>query len=84
MQIYIPSWVIIPLYIVSFLLQFFQYYRIDPARRVLNPQFALMTGALVLMFTVIMLGNKSLSLIFFFLALLWLGLSIYLLRRPKH
>ncbi len=88
MQMYIPSGFIIPLFIVSFLLLSYQYYQIDPDRRVLNLRFGLMVIAVGLIFAVVMLHDQSLSMIFFLLALLWLGLSIYLLRRvlnrPKH
>lgn len=84
----IPSGLIIPFYIVSFLLLAYQYYQIDPERRVLNLHFGLMVGAVGLIFAAVLLPNPSFSIIFFLLALLWLGLSVYLLRgvlnRPKH
>ena len=40
-----------PLYIVSFVVLAFQYYRVNPERRVLNLRFCLMMGAVVLLFT---------------------------------
>jgi hypothetical protein len=78
---YIPSGVIVPLYILSFVILYRQYYRINPDRRLLNLHFVLMAGAIVLIFATIFMADWSLSLIFFALALLWFGLSIYLLRQ---
>ena len=77
---YIPNGATIPLYIASFLMLCFQYYRINPDRRVLNLQFSLMAGAIVLMFTAIFMANAFMSLVFFVLGLFWLGLTLYLFR----
>jgi hypothetical protein len=78
---HIPSGAIVPLYMVSFVLLYRQYYRINPDRRLLNLHFVLMAGAIVLIFATVSMANWSLSLIFFALALLWFGLSIYLQRQ---
>jgi hypothetical protein len=80
MDMRISNFAIIPLFIASFILFSYQYFRINPERRVLNLHFLMMTGAVVLLFTTVSLRNRSLSPIFFLLALFWLGLSLYLLR----
>jgi len=84
---YIPNGAIVPLFIASFIVLAFQYYRINPDRRVLNLQFGLMAGAIVLMFMAITMADPFMSLVFFGLGLLWLGLTLYLLRNippPRH
>ena len=53
----------------------------------MNLHFGLMGGAVVLMLADVFLVEWLLSLIFFALALSWLGLSLYLLRHlppPRH
>jgi hypothetical protein len=77
---HIPSGVIVPLYIASFIALYLQYYRINPDRRLINLRFALMAGAIMLIIATVLLADLSLSLIFFVLALVWLGLSLYLFR----
>ncbi len=77
---YIPNSVFIPLYIASFVMLAFQYYRINADRRVLNLRFGLMVGAIVLMILAVFMAEPFLSLIFFALALVWLGLTLYLFR----
>jgi hypothetical protein len=84
---YIPNGVIVPPLIASFVILAFQYYRIDPDRRVFNLRFGLMVGAIVLMLAAVFMQDWDISLIFFVLALFWLGLSLYLLRYlppPRH
>jgi hypothetical protein len=76
----IPTSAIVPLYIVSFVMLAFQYFRINPDRRLLNLRFGLMLGAIVLVFVQVLLPGRSLSMALFLLALLWLGLSLYLFR----
>jgi hypothetical protein len=81
----IPSGAIIPLFIAAFVIQAFQYYRIDPDRRLLNLPFSMMFGAVALTFAEIAMPQWS--LVFFLLALFWFAFSIYLLRflpPPKH
>lgn len=77
---YIPSGAIIPLFIASFIILTVQYYRLNPDRRLLNLQFGMMFGAVVLVFANVMLTGGMLSLIFFALGLVWLGISLFLLR----
>jgi hypothetical protein len=87
MDIRISNFAIIPIYIVSFIILFIQYFRINPDRRILNLRFFLMLGAVVLLFGTVFFSPTHLSLAFFLLALFWLGLSLYLLRMmppPKH
>ena len=79
MDIRISNFAIIPRFIASFILFAFQYYRVNPERRLLNLRFLMMIGAIVLLFTTVSLRN-SLSLVFFLLALVWLGVSLFLLR----
>jgi hypothetical protein len=76
----IPTSAIVPLLLASFGMLAFQYFRLDPERRVLNLRFGLMVGAVVLMFTSVGLGNSVLSPVFFLLALFWLCLTLYLFR----
>jgi hypothetical protein len=83
----IPTAVIVPLFLVSFVLLAFQYFRINPDRRLLNLHFALMIGAIVLLLVQIAMPGRPLSLVLFLLGLCWLGFSLFLLRRlppPRH
>ena len=80
MIIHIPNGAIVPFYIASFLMLSFQYYRIDPDRRVFNLHFGLMAGAILLIFFTVSLIEPLLSMILFGLALLWVAVSIYLFR----
>jgi hypothetical protein len=43
----IPTAAIVPLFLISFVLLAFQYFRINPDRRLLNLHFGLMIGAIV-------------------------------------
>jgi hypothetical protein len=74
----IPMGAIIPLFLVSFIMLAFQYFRINPERRVMNLHFGLMVGAVALMFITVFLANMFLSLVFFLLALSWLGVTLFL------
>ena len=88
----IPTAVTVPIFIVSFILLVFQYYRINPAWRLLNMHFGLMLGAIVLMLLRIILpqwlGDPSIaSMVLLALALIWFGLALLLFRflpPPKH
>ena len=75
---HIPISVVLPLFVLSFLLLAFQYYRISPDRRLLNLQFGMMLGAIVLL--LLLVGHPQWSLIFLPLALLWLGGTLALMR----
>ncbi len=83
----IPTGAIMPLFIASFVMLVFQYYRVNPDRRVLNLQFGLMTGAIVLMIAAVVMGGPFMSPILFVLGLFWVGLTLYLFRHlppPRH
>jgi hypothetical protein len=84
---HVPYSAIVPVFIVSFIMLAFQYFRTDPERRVMNLRFGLMVGAVALMFITVLMGNMPFSLIFALLALFWLGLTLYLFRQmppPRH
>jgi hypothetical protein len=76
----IPTSAIVPFYIVSFVLLAFQYFRVNPDRRLLNLRFGMMFGAIVLAFVQILMPEPTLSLVLFLLALFWLGLTLFLFR----
>ena len=76
----IPTSAIAPLFIASFILLAFQYYRIDPDRRLLNLHFGMMLGAVLLIFLRIMLPGPDLSMVLFALGLGWLGVTLYMFR----
>jgi hypothetical protein len=83
----IPTPVIVPIFLVSFALLAFQYFRINPDRRLLNLHFGLMIGAIVLLLLQVAYPGRPLSVVLLVLALLWLGFTLYLLRRlppPRH
>ena len=83
----IPTGAIMPLFIASFVMLVFQYYRVNPDRRVLNLQFGLMTGAIVLMIAAVVMAGPFMSPILFVLGLFWVGLTLYLFRHlppPRH
>ena len=87
MGLQVPSAVIVPLFISSFVMLAVQYFRISPERRVLNIRFGLMLGAIVLIFASAVLAHPPFSAVFFLLAFLWLGLALYLFRlmpSPRH
>ncbi len=81
MHISIPSGVIVPLFLGSFFLLGFQYFRLNYDRRLMNLQFGMMLGAIMLMLAAVFFRGALLSWTLFLLGLLWLGLSIYLLRK---
>jgi hypothetical protein len=83
----IPTSAIVPLYLASFVMLALQYYRLNPERRLLNLQFALMLAALVLALLRIALPDPVLSVVLFVLALIWVGFSLYMFRHmppPRH
>jgi hypothetical protein len=86
-DIRISNYAIAPLYIASFVMYSFQYFRVNPERRVLNLRFLLMVATVTLQFATVFLDRLGLSPVFFLLALFLLGLSFYLLRfmpPPSH
>ena len=76
----IPTGVVMPIAIASFLVLLFQYWRINPEKRLLNLQFPLMIGALALMVLEISFAGQSVTLVFFLLASLVLAIAVFLLR----
>ena len=66
---------------VSFLLFAVQYFRLNSDRRLMNLQFGMMLGSIVLMLIVVFFRGILVSWALFMLGLLWLGLAIYLLRK---
>jgi hypothetical protein len=72
---------IVPFYLISFVLLSFQYFRLNPDRRLLNVHFGLMLGAIILMLVQILLPRPLLSVALFLTALVWLGVAIYLFRQ---
>ncbi len=84
---HISNFAIVPLYVASFIMLAFQYFRVNPARRVLDLRFGLMAGAVILMLASVALSNFPVSPVLFLLALFWLGLTLYLfgfLPPPRH
>ncbi len=81
MHMSIPSGAVVPLFLVSFILFGVQYFRLNYDKRLMNLQFGMMLGAIVLMLTAVFLTGPLLSWVFFLLGLSWLGVSIYLLRK---
>jgi hypothetical protein len=85
MPTHISSFAIVPFFLVSFSLALFQYWRINPVRRLLNLRFALMFGAIVFSIVTDLLPQWSYQL--FVLALVWFATSLGLLRTmppPRH
>ena len=86
----IPAGVILLLLLVAFLLLSFQYFVVNPDRRLLDPRFLLMASDVVLMFVYIVnldLHTPLFSMIFLALGLFWLITALLLLRTmppPKH
>jgi len=81
----IPSVAIIPFCIVSFVIQAWQYYRVNPDRRVFNAHFGIMFGTVILMFADVFFSKFS--VIYCALAVVSLALSIYMIRLmppPRH
>jgi hypothetical protein len=85
MPTHISSFAIGPLFIASFVLAAFQYFRINPSRRLLNAQFGLMSGAIVLAIAAATMPQWSYVL--FAMAVVWLATTLYMFRMmppPKH
>ncbi len=83
----IPEGAIAPLYLASFVMFAFQYFRLNPERRIRNFWFGLMVSMVVLVIATISLEDSPLSPVLFLLALFFLGLALYLFRYlppPRH
>ncbi len=77
--------IIILLFLAAFLLTVWQYFTIDPKRRVLNLRFVMMVGAIAAaigypLFNVGFPGDRHASWLFLALGLFWLASAAYLLR----
>jgi len=85
MPTHISSFAIVPLFIASFMLALFQYWRINPVRRLLNLRFVLMVGAIAFSAVTARLPEWSYEL--FGVAVVWFGTALGLLRTmppPRH
>jgi hypothetical protein len=85
MPTHISSFAIVPFFLASFGLSLFQYWRINPVRRLLNLRFVLMFGAIAFAVATDLLPKWSYQL--FVLALVWFATSLCLLRTmppPRH
>ena len=77
----IPSSVTVVIYIASFLVLCYQYYKRDIPAFDFGLHFWLIVAALVLMLTSIFVSEGWIPLALFALSLVWLGVSLYLFRR---
>ena len=77
----IPSSITFLIYVASFLVLYYQYYKRSFTRFDFGIHFWLMAGALALMFAAVFLTEGLFPLVLFGLALLWLVISFYLLYR---
>ena len=79
-------YIILPLFIVGFLLANYQYLAIDPKRRILNARFGLMIGAIIAVigypiYAWKVPGDRHTSWVMLGLAIFWVLYSLFLLRR---
>ena len=73
-----------PCFLAAFVWLAYQYFVVNPDRRLLNARFMLMAGAIVLTFLYLMVGllqTGILPLVFLLLGLAWLGAALVLHRR---
>ena len=79
----IPTSLVVPPLIVAFAMLAFLHWRTNPRHHLLDLRFIMMTAAIVLMFTQILLAGSYpvVSLVCFPLALVWLAVAGLLLRR---
>ena len=86
----IPTSVIVPLFLAAFVLLSFQYFVVNPDRRLLNLRFALMASDIVLTLVYVLTPDRHTSLlskVFLALGVSWLAMALLLLRTlppPKH
>jgi hypothetical protein len=80
MLIAIPTGMIAPLFLASFIMLSYQYFRLNPDRAFFNWQFVLMVGGLVFLGLSIFLHEWFFSMPFFVLGLIWLGVTLFLFR----
>jgi hypothetical protein len=82
----VPEVIIIPPFLVAFVLATWQYLKIDPKRRILNVRFALMAGATIAAFgypiyTYYYPEDRRASWLLLALGLFWMATTYYLFRR---
>jgi hypothetical protein len=73
----VSNFIIMPLFIVAFVMSYWQFFMRRPKRLLLNAQVGLMAGAFVLMIANVATGGAY-SWTFLALGLLWLGTAIVL------
>ena len=77
----VPSWITILVCMLTFLVALFEYYRVDPEKRILNPYFWLALVAIVMAVVNIFSPDPGWSGWLFLLAVVWCGVTLYQLRR---
>ena len=81
-----PTLAVVPPLLVAFIVLAFLHWRGKMANQILDTRFLMMVGAIVLMFVQILAAGTwpVVSLVCFPLAMLWLAVSLFLLRRQWH
>ena len=81
-----PTLAVVPPLLVAFIVLAFLHWRGKMANQILDTRFLMMVGAIVLMFVQILAASTwpVVSLVCFPLAMLWLAVSLFLLRRQWH
>jgi len=85
----IPTGVILPCFLAAFVWLAYQYFVVNPDRRLLDARFILMAGAIVLNLAYLLVTPHTgiFPLVFLLLGLGWLGAALVLHRRmppPKY
>ena len=85
----IPTGAILPCFLAAFVWLAYQYYVVNPDRRLLNMRFTLMAGAIVLTLLYLMaIPHEGIfPLVFLLLGVAWLACALILHRRmppPKY
>ena len=86
---YIPTGAILPCFLAAFVWLAWQYFIVNPDRRLLNARFILMAGAITITFLYLMAIPHTgiIPLVFLLLGLAWLGAAMVLQRLmppPKY
>jgi uncharacterized membrane protein len=79
----VPSFAIVPLLLVAFVLLAIEHYKTNPDHQVRDLRFVMMAAAIVMMFAQLLIAPilPWLSLLLFGLALVWLVVAAALMRR---
>jgi predicted Abi (CAAX) family protease len=80
-----PTFIIVLLFLTAFMLLVWQYFKIDPRRRILNVRFAMMVAAIAtdIGYPIHVSnhpGDRYMSWVFLLLGLFWVALALVLLR----